>query len=129
MGFTTIVPSVANGNAWHLDILDIKSIHTFIKEYTKRYPNTPLDVLFLNSGIMNKGNTITRGNFFRRSNNGDKDINLHLHNVLLVEDLQRHGIITQKTKIIYNASIQIFAPKEGTEDYAFLKNMTATLLL
>jgi hypothetical protein len=75
------------------------------------------------------GDTIHRGNFFRRSNEGDKDINTHMYNLVLVESLERAGIIDKTTKIIYNASTQIFGAREGLEDYAKLKSMVANILL
>lgn len=54
------------------------------------------------------GDSIHRGNFFRRSNAGDKDINTHIYNLVLVESLERADIIDKDTKVIYNASTQIF---------------------
>ena len=47
----------------------------------------------------------------------------------MVEQWERAGIIDENTKIIYNASTQIFGTRKGFEDYAKLKDMVANILL
>jgi hypothetical protein len=61
---------------------------------------------------MNIGDSLKRGNFFSRANDGDPEINAHLNNVVLLESLSRAGIVTPETKVIYNASVQVFDGKE-----------------
>lgn len=113
----------------YLDICNIPSIKWFVKEFSERYPGLTLKVLFLNSGNMMSGDTLDRGNMIRRINSWEKDLNTNIHNLMLVEHLQRAWIINQDTKIIYNASVQILVPKPGTEDYAKVKSMVANILL
>jgi len=129
--FTTITTS-KNSNSqdrMYLDITDVNSIKLFIKEFIQKYPGQKLKVLFLNSGNMMRWDTLHRGNIFRRVNEWDKDLNTNMHNILLVESLQREWIIDKDTKVIYNASVQILVPKPGTEDYAKVKSMIANILL
>lgn len=117
------------GERIYLDICDTKSIKWFIQEFVKKYPWEKIKVLFLNAGNMILGDTIHRGNFFRRSNEGDKDINTHIYNLVLVESLERAHIIDKETKVIYNASTQIFKARTWFEDYAKLKSMVTNILL
>ncbi|MCX6822951.1 MAG: hypothetical protein NTX91_03045 [candidate division SR1 bacterium] len=112
-----------------LNILDVQSIQDFVQNYVERYGKNPLKVVFLNSGMMNVGSTITRSNFYRRSNNGDPEINIHLYNIVLLERLQMAGIINEETKVIYNATIQIIDEKKGYEDYAYMKRLVSNLLI
>lgn len=118
-----------NGERVYLDICNLESIQWFIKNFIKKYPWKKIKVLFLNAGSMIAGDTISRWNFFKRVNDGEMNINTHVYNIVLVESLQREGIIDKNTKIIYNSSVQIFSPKEWFEDYAKLKNMVSTILL
>ena len=129
--FSVIKTSKENkeGERIYLDICDTSSIKWFIQNFIKKYPWKKIKILFLNAGNMIIWDTIHRGNFFRRSNEGDKNINTHLYNLVLVESLERAWIIDSKTKIIYNASTQIFAAREWLEDYAKLKGMVANILL
>jgi hypothetical protein len=73
----------------YLDICNIPSIKWFVKEFSERYPGLTLKVLFLNSGNMMSGDTLDRGNMIRRINSWEKDLNTNIHNLMLVEHLQR----------------------------------------
>lgn len=112
-----------------LDILNIQSIEDFIKHYLEIYGTKPLKAIFLNSWVMNAGDTINRFNFYRRSNNWDSDINTHLYNVVLLERLQMVWIVKTETKVIYNSSVQIVDGKPWFEDYAHMKSLVSNLLL
>ncbi len=105
--FSVIKTSKNDGDTEKLDITSVDSIKSFVSKCLKENKK-PLETIFLNSGVMNRGNTINRSNFYRRSNNGDPSINTHLYNVVLLERLQQAGLITPETKVIYNASVQIF---------------------
>ncbi len=113
----------------YLDITDTKSITWFIQNFLQKYPWKKIQVLFLNAGNMILWDTLHRWNFFRRSNEGDKNINTHIYNLVLVESLERANIIDKDTKIIYNASTQIFEARAWFEDYAKLKSMVTNILL
>jgi len=130
-GFDIIQTSKDNqsGERIYLNISDIQSIKWFIKEFMIKYPEKKIKVLFLNAGKMIIWDTLHRGNFFVRANEWDQDINTHMHNIVLVEYLQTEWIIDKETKIIYNASTQIFAAREWFEDYARLKSIVSNMLL
>ena len=129
--FNVIKTSKENkeGERIYLDISDVGSIKWFIENFVIKYPWRKIKVLFLNAGNMVKWDTIHRWNFFERSNAWDKDINTNVYNLLLVESLERAWIIDKDTKIIYNASTQIFKAREWLEDYAKLKSMVSNILL
>lgn len=129
--FTTINTSKNSDSKdrMYLDITSVDSIKSFIKNYIQKYPGQKLKLLFLNSWNILRWDTLHRGNFFRRVNQWEKDLNTNIYNLVLVESLQREGIIDKNTKVIYNASIQILVPKPGTEDYAKVKSMITNILL
>ncbi len=112
-----------------LDIVNIESIDKFIDRYIDTYGRKPLNTVFLNSWYMNIGDSLKRGNFFGRANDWDPEINAHLNNIVLLESLSRAGIVTPETKVIYNASVQVFDGKEWYEDYAMMKKIVTTLVL
>lgn len=113
----------------YLDISKSENVDQFIEDFLSQYWNKKIKTLFLNVWMTNAGDTIDRWNFFRRANNWDPTITTHINNLMLVESLQRKKLINENTKVIYNASIQVFLPKDGFNDYAFLKNMVSSLLL
>ncbi len=127
--FDVIKTSKDSLDATRLNILDVKSIKNFISNYLEKYWDKLLNVVFLNSGFLNTGDTMNRFNFYRRANEGDPSINTHLNNVLLLERLTMAKIINPDTKVIYNASVQVLQPKTWYEDYAFIKKLVSNLIL
>ncbi|PID34708.1 MAG: hypothetical protein CR971_01870 [candidate division SR1 bacterium] len=113
----------------NLDILNIDSIKKFIDNYLEKYGKQKLNSVFLNSGFMNKGKSLGRHNVIKKINDKDYQVNLHFNNIILLERLSMAGIIDNNTKVIYNASIQIFDSKEGYEDYAYMKKLVSELII
>ena len=127
--FDLITTSRYSNDLSQLNILDLNSINNFIKSYLDKFWKKPINTIFLNSWFMNIGDTIDCFNFYKRSNNWDSEINIHLNNVVLLERLHKAWIISSKTKVIYNASVQIIDGKKGYEDYAFMKKLVSSLIL
>lgn len=128
--FDVIKTSKDSSESLQLDILSIPSIKLFIQQYKEKYGDKPIATLFLNSGVMNQGKDIYQSrDVIKKYNNGDKDIAIHLNNVVLLERLAMAWIITPATKVIYNASAQIVDPKSWYEDYAVLKKLVSNLIL
>lgn len=126
---TTKVADTNTSHTLFLDIANTKDVLRFVSAFKEKHPNTVLSALFLNAGVMNRGKHINRFTLTRRQNAGDPEVTTHINNLVLVEQLKFAWLISEKTKIIYNASVQIFDPKEWFEDYATLKRIMTSCLL
>lgn len=136
------------GERVYLDIANIDSIETFVKNFLTKYPWKKVKVLFLNAGNMVVGDSLDDWEFIKfflkeyfflfmganlelKSTNKEerKNINSHIYNLVLIECLKKEGVINEDTKIIYNSSVQMMVPKKWFEDYAKLKKVVANFLL
>jgi len=112
-----------------LDFYNKRSLEESIIKLKEILNGKKLEVVFINSGVLIAWNSLSDASFFEQEEQWNKAIRFHLHIVEFVKNLIDSNVIDGKTKIIYNASIQVFSPKKWYEDYAVLKKTTSELLM